>query len=154
MNWSRTSSRKQYERIPFHFDLDSFYKGRKFLICINFEVQVFQFWEKSENFSFDHPPFTTIHHPPSVITSLFFLFYIFSFSHFYFLGPFYIKFHMFIFRRKSFVKYVLLKFIKEFPLNCSRTSSRKIYKRIPFNFDMGSFYKGFPWKKNLQGNPL
>ena len=50
------------------------------------------------------------------------------------------------FTRKSFVKYFLLKFIKEFPLNWSRTSSRKIYKRIPFNFDMGSFYKGFPWE--------
>ena len=44
------------------------------------------------------------------------------------------------------VKYFLWKFTKEFPLNWSRTSSRKIYKRIPFNFDMGSFYKGFPWE--------
>ena len=49
--------------------------------------------------------------------------------------------------RKSFEKYFFLKFTKEFPLNLSRTSSWKIYKRIPFNFDMGSFYKGFPWKK-------
>ena len=49
------------------------------------------------------------------------------------------------FKGKSFVWYFLLKFIREFPLNWSRTSSRKNYKRIPFNFDMGSFYKGFPW---------
>merc|ERR1712001_792035 len=37
----------------------------------------------------------------------------------------------------------------EFPVNWSRTSSRKIYKRIPCNFEMGSFYKGFPWKKKI-----
>ena len=36
--------------------------------------------------------------------------------------------------------------MKEFPLNWSRTSSRKIYKRIPFDFDLSSFYKGFPWE--------
>ena len=26
------------------------------------------------------------------------------------------------------------------------TSNRKFYKRIPFNFDKCSFYKGFPWE--------
>jgi len=24
-----------------------------------------------------------------------------------------------------------------------------IYKRIPFNFDLGPFYKGFPWEKKI-----
>ena len=31
-------------------------------------------------------------------------------------------------------------------INWSGTSNRKFYKRIPFNFDKCSFYKGFPWE--------
>ena len=57
-----------------------------------------------------------------------------------------LKFNLIFFTRKSFVKYFLFKFTKEFPLNWSMTSSRKNYKRIPFNFDKCSFYKGFPWE--------
>ena len=45
---------------------------------------------------------------------------------------------------ESFVKFSLLYFIKNSLLNWSGTSSRKIYKRIPCNFDLRSFYKGFP----------
>ena len=83
----------------------------------------------------------------SISFLFFFCFYTFSFIPILiFLGLFYIKFHLIFFTRKSFVKYFILKFIREFPLNWPRTSSRKIYKRIPFNFDMGSFYKGFPWE--------
>ena len=77
-----------------------------------------------------------------------FIFHIFSlFSILIFLGFIIYKIPLiFFFTRKSFVKYFLLKFTKEFPLNWSRTSSRKFYKRIPFNFDLGSFYKEIPWK--------
>ena len=52
----------------------------------------------------------------------------------------------FFFTRKSFVKFVLLILQRNFLVNWSETSSRKFYKRIPFNFDLGSFYKGFPLK--------
>ena len=55
--------------------------------------------------------------------------------------------------RKSFVNFVLLILQRNFLVNWSKTSSRKFYKRIPFNFEPGSFYIGFPWTK-LQGNPL
>ena len=46
---------------------------------------------------------------------------------------------------ESFVKFSLLYFIKNSLLNWSGTSSRKIYKRIPCNFDLCSFYKEFSW---------
>ena len=32
-------------------------------------------------------------------------------------------------------------------MNWSGTSNSKFYKRIPFNFDLGSFYKEFTYKK-------
>ena len=56
--------------------------------------------------------------------------------------------------RKSFVKLSLLNFIKEFPCKLIGDLQQKFYKRIPCNFDLGSFYKEFPWKFFLQGNPL
>ena len=31
---------------------------------------------------------------------------------------------------------------------------QKIYKRIPFNFYLGSIYKGFPLGKKFEGKPL
>ena len=75
----------------------------------------------------------------------FYIFPLYFFLSFLFLFLFFlIKFDWFFFTGKSFVKYILYKFTKEFPLNWSRTSSRKIYKRIPYKFEMGSFYKGFP----------
>ena len=46
---------------------------------------------------------------------------------------------------ESFVKCSLLYFIKNSLLNWSGTSSRKIYKRIPCNFDLCSFYKELSW---------
>ena len=39
-------------------------------------------------------------------------------------------------------------------MNWSGTYNSKFYKRFPFNFNQGSFYKEFPQKKFLQGNPF
>ena len=64
------------------------------------------------------------------------------------------NYHGFFFTRKLCVKLFLLNFKWEFLLNWSGTSNRKFYKRIPFNFDMGSFYKEFPCNFFLQGNPF
>ena len=52
----------------------------------------------------------------------------------------------FFFTGKSFVKFFLLILWRNSLVNWSGTSSRKFYKRIPFNFDRSSFYKEFPWK--------
>ena len=47
----------------------------------------------------------------------------------------------FFFTRKYFVKFLpILKF-----------ETSKFYKRIPYNFDLGLFYKEFTWEKNLTG---
>ena len=51
---------------------------------------------------------------------------------------------IFLFTRKSFVKFFLFNFIGNSPWNWSGTSNRKLYKRIPLNSDLGSFYKEFP----------
>ena len=48
------------------------------------------------------------------------------------------------FTRKSFVNFFLFNFISNSPINWSGTSNRKLYKRIPLNFDLSSFYKEFP----------
>ena len=45
---------------------------------------------------------------------------------------------------KSFVKMSILYFIKEFPCKLTRDLQQKNYKRIACNFDLCSFYKGFP----------
>ena len=45
---------------------------------------------------------------------------------------------------KSYVNIFLLYFIKEFLSKLIRDLQQKIYKRIACNFDMCSFYKGFP----------
>ena len=33
----------------------------------------------------------------------------------------------------------------ELPCKLIGDLQQKIYKRIPFNFELGPFYKGFPW---------
>ena len=53
--------------------------------------------------------------------------------------------------RKSCVKLSLFNFIKEFPCKLIGDLQQKFYKRIPFNFDLGSFYKEFPWKNFFTG---
>ena len=53
--------------------------------------------------------------------------------------------------RKSFVKLSLLNFVKEFPYKLIGDLQQKFYKRIPCNFDLGSFYKEFPWEKKIKG---
>ena len=40
------------------------------------------------------------------------------------------------------------------PFKLIEDFQQTIYKRIPFNFDLGPFYKGFPWEKKFKGNPL
>ena len=52
---------------------------------------------------------------------------------------------IFFFTGKSFVTFFRLILWRNSFVNWSGTSSRKFYKRIPFNFHLGSFYKGFPW---------
>ena len=36
-------------------------------------------------------------------------------------------------------------------MNWSGTTNSKFYKRIPFNFDLGLFYKEFTWKNFFTG---
>ena len=52
---------------------------------------------------------------------------------------------IFFFVRKSIVKLSLLNFIKEFSCKLIGDLQQIFYKRIPCNFDLGSFYKEFPW---------
>ena len=43
-----------------------------------------------------------------------------------------------------------LKKYEGIPFKLIEDLQQKIYKRIPFNFNLGSIYKGFPWGKNFR----
>ena len=67
------------------------------------------------------------------------------------LGSFTKQLRYTFFTRKSLVKLFLFNFNKDFPINWSGTFNRSLYKRIPCNLDLGSFYKGFPLKTKFTG---